>query len=155
MASLNPCFENLVDSGASVKADCQFHLYGYNILTNSLIVNRLAQYFCKNFFRNLYKKDQIWPFGAFYERAANSAFNFSAFLIPGASSTPLETSISSGLNFDTKSATFSGLMPPASQRGISPAFSRTKQSFIHSKGQISRHSCLYSLWLSGCLCTCS
>ena len=47
MASLNPFFENLVDSGASVKADCQFHLYVSNIHTNSLSVNRLAQYFCK------------------------------------------------------------------------------------------------------------
>ena len=42
MASLNPSFENLVDSGASVKADCQFHLYVFNIYTNSLSVNRLA-----------------------------------------------------------------------------------------------------------------
>lgn len=39
---LNPSFENLVDSGASVKADCQFHLYVFNIYTNSLSVNRLA-----------------------------------------------------------------------------------------------------------------
>ena len=46
---LNPFFENLVDSGASVKADCQFHLYAYNILTNSLIVNRLCTILCKNF----------------------------------------------------------------------------------------------------------
>ena len=46
---LNPFFENLVDSGASVKADCQIHLNDFNIYTNSLSVNRLWHCFCKIF----------------------------------------------------------------------------------------------------------
>ena len=61
---LNPFFENLVDSGASVKADCQFHLYVFNIHNKSLTVNGLEQYFCKNFFYDLYKTARVRPFGA-------------------------------------------------------------------------------------------
>ena len=56
MASLNPFFENLVDSGASVKADCQIHLNDFNIYTNSLSVNRLWRCFVKFFA----KKPQFW-----------------------------------------------------------------------------------------------
>ena len=62
------------------------------------------------------------------ESAANSALIFSGFLMPGASSMPLETSMSSGWNFSQIVATLSGLMPPASQSGSPLAFSRRSDS---------------------------
>ena len=41
---------------------------------------------------------------------------------------PLETSISSGWNFSQIVAAFSGVIPPASQRGMSPVFSSNRLS---------------------------